>query len=87
MATFSDILDKVQGKIENWHSKTLSQVGKTVLVKVVASAILSSVMSTFLLPDGLCHQLDRAFKKKLVGISKGQISKSLPQILEVSVFA
>jgi hypothetical protein len=60
-ATFSNILDKVQAKIEGWRSKTLSQAGKTVLVKVVASAIPSYAMSTFLLPDGLCHQLDRAF--------------------------
>jgi hypothetical protein len=27
--TFSDILEKVQGKIEGWRSKTLSQAGKT----------------------------------------------------------
>jgi predicted PurR-regulated permease PerM len=59
---FSDILEKVQGKIEGWRSKTLSQVGKTILVKVVASAIPSYAMSYFLLLDGLCHALDKAFK-------------------------
>jgi len=69
-AAFSDILDKVQRKIEGWHSKTLSQAGKTVLVKVVASTIPSYVMSTFLLPDGLCHQLDWAFKKIWWGFPK-----------------
>jgi hypothetical protein len=69
-ATFSDILDKVQAKIEGWRSKTLSQAGKTVLVKVVASAIPSYAMSTFLLPDGLCHQLDRAFRNFWWGFPK-----------------
>jgi len=54
---FSDILEKVQGKIEGWRSKTLSQVGKTIFGKVVAYA-----MSYFLLLDGLCHALDKAFK-------------------------
>jgi hypothetical protein len=60
MAAFSEILDKVQGKIEGWRSKTLSQAGKTILIKVVAST--SYAMSSFLLPDGLCHKLDTAFK-------------------------
>jgi hypothetical protein len=53
--TFSNILDKVQAKIEGWRSKTLSQAGKMVMVKVVASAIPSYAMSTFLLPDRLSH--------------------------------
>jgi hypothetical protein len=61
-AAFSDILDKVQGKIEGWRSKTLSQAGKTVLVKVVASTIHSYAMSSFLLPKGFCRTLDKAFK-------------------------
>jgi hypothetical protein len=62
MAAFSEILDKVQGKIEGWRSKILSQAGKIVLIKVVASTIPSYAMSSFLLSDGLCHKLDTAFK-------------------------
>jgi exonuclease III len=62
VVAFSDILEKAQGKIAGWRSKTLSQAGKTVLVKVVASAIPSYAMSTFLLPDAFCHKLDIAFK-------------------------
>lgn len=54
-AVFLDILDKVQAKIDGWLSKTLSQARKTVLVKVVASAIPSYAMSTFLFPDEFCH--------------------------------
>jgi hypothetical protein len=52
--TFSDIIDEVNGKIEGWHSKTLSQASKTTFVKSVVSAIPSYAMSTFLLPNGLC---------------------------------
>jgi hypothetical protein len=69
MAGFSEILDKVQGKIEGWRSKTLSQAGKTILIKVVASTIPSYAMSSFLLPDGLCYKLDTAFEFMVV-ISK-----------------
>jgi hypothetical protein len=69
-AAFSDILDRVQGKIDGWRSKTLSQAGKTILVKVVASAIPSYAMSSFLLPDGFCHKLDLAFMNFWWGFSK-----------------
>jgi hypothetical protein len=55
-AAFSDILENVQGKIEGWRSKTLLQASKTILVKVVASAIPSYVMSFFLLPNGFCYK-------------------------------
>jgi hypothetical protein len=61
-ASFMDILDKVQGKIEGWRSKTLSQAGKSILIKVVVSSIPSYAMSSFLLPDILCKRLDTAFK-------------------------
>jgi hypothetical protein len=59
---FSDILDKVQRRIEGWRSKTLSQAGRSVLMKVVASSIPSYAMSSFLLPDNFCHKLDMTFK-------------------------
>jgi hypothetical protein len=32
-AAFKDILEKVSGKIEGWRAKTLSQVGRTMLIK------------------------------------------------------
>jgi hypothetical protein len=44
---FQPILDKVMGKIEGWQAKTLSQVGRTVLIKSTASSILLYSMSTF----------------------------------------
>jgi hypothetical protein len=73
MAAFSDLLEKIQGKIEGWRSKTLSQASKTILVKVVASAIPSYVMGSFMLPDGLCHQLDKAFKNFWRGFLKDKV--------------
>jgi hypothetical protein len=63
-------MEKVEGKIEGWRSKTLSQAGKTILVKVVASAFPSYDISSFLLPDGFCHNLDNAFKNFWWGFPK-----------------
>jgi hypothetical protein len=60
--SFMDILDKVHNKIEGWRAKSLSQAGKSVLLKVVASTIPSYAMSSFLFPEILCHRLDTAFK-------------------------
>jgi hypothetical protein len=69
-AAFSDILDKVNGKIEGWRSKTLSQASKTTLIKAVVSALPSYAMSSFQFPDGLCNQLDSAFKNFWWGFPK-----------------
>jgi hypothetical protein len=59
---FQGILDKVQNKIEGWRAKTLSQAGKLVLIKSVATVIPSYAMSSFLLPLSVCNSLDRSFK-------------------------
>ena len=59
---FKDILEKVFGKIEGWRAKTLSQVGRTVLIKLVASSIPSYAMSSFLMPISFSSYLDRILK-------------------------
>jgi hypothetical protein len=59
---FQPLIDKVLSKINGWRAKTLSQAGRTVLIKSTAAAIPTYAMSTFLLPSSLCHTLDRRFK-------------------------
>jgi hypothetical protein len=51
----------------------LPQAGKTILIKVLAFAIPSYTMSSFMLPDGLCHQLDEAFKIFWQGFPKDKV--------------
>jgi hypothetical protein len=75
-AAFRDILEKVSGKIEGWRAKTLSQAGRTVLIKSVAATIPSYAMSTFLLPTSFSSELDRIFKKIWWGFPKDK-SKNL----------
>ena len=67
---FKDILDKVSGKIEGWHAKTLSQAGRTVLIKLMASSIPSYDMSSFLMPISFSFSLDKIFKNLWWGFPK-----------------
>jgi hypothetical protein len=57
-AAFKDLLRKVSGKIEGWRAKTLSQAGRSVLIKSVAATIPSYAMSSFLLPTSIRSSLD-----------------------------
>jgi hypothetical protein len=59
---FQNIIEKMKSKVEGWRAKSLSQAGKLVLIKSVATAIPSYAMSTFLLPKSICNQLDKVFK-------------------------
>jgi hypothetical protein len=59
---FQPLIDKVLSKINGWRMKTLSQAGRTVLIKSTTAAIPTYAMSTFLLPSSLCKTLDRRFK-------------------------
>jgi len=59
---FQPLLDKVLSKINGWRAKTLSQAGRTVLLKATVAAIPTYAMSTFLLPSSFCRTLDRRFK-------------------------
>jgi ribonuclease HI len=69
-SAFKNILEKVSGKIEGWRAKTLSQAGRSVLIKLVAATIPSYAMSSFLLPTSISSTLDRTFKKIWWGFPK-----------------
>lgn len=54
---FSYLVDKVTSQIDGWKAKLLSQAGRTVLIKVVASSLSAYTMSHFLLPKAICSHL------------------------------
>jgi hypothetical protein len=56
--TFSYILDKVWKKLKGWKEKNLSFAGRGILIKAVAQVIPTYLMSNYLLPKSLCHQLE-----------------------------
>lgn len=59
---FIDVKEKVLTKIAGWKMRTLSQAGRTTLIKAVATAMPLCCMSTFLLPRGWYEDIDRLLK-------------------------
>ncbi|KAL2933269.1 hypothetical protein RDABS01_016388 [Bienertia sinuspersici] len=52
-AIFSCIKERIWKKLQGWKEKLLSKPGKEILIKAVAQAIPTYLMSIFKLPDGL----------------------------------
>jgi hypothetical protein len=73
--------------MEGWRAKTLSQVGKMVLIKAMAAVVPSYAMSTFLLPKSFCRRLDQMFQKLLVGFPSRENQKPISQILKLSLLS
>ncbi|XP_057425990.1 uncharacterized protein LOC130719383 [Lotus japonicus] len=55
---FNFVKDRVWKKLKGWKESALSRAGREVLIKAVAQAIPSYVMSCFILPDGICDQIE-----------------------------
>ncbi|XP_062114673.1 uncharacterized protein LOC133825790 [Humulus lupulus] len=53
------IKDKMRKKIEQWEGRFLSKAGKEILLKTVAQALPSYAMNVFLLPLGLCNDMEK----------------------------
>jgi len=49
---FSFVIDRVWKKLKGWKERYLSRAGKEVLIKAVAQAIPSYIMSCYKLPEG-----------------------------------
>ena len=56
----SFIKEKLEGRLQGWYSKTLSQGAKEVLLKSVALALPVYAMSVFRLPKDLCARITSA---------------------------
>ena len=55
--TFNDIKEKLVKKLAGWKEKLLSKASNEILIKAVAQAIPTYIMSCFKLPDTLCEEL------------------------------
>ncbi|WOL10733.1 hypothetical protein Cni_G19492 [Canna indica] len=85
---FSFVKDKVAKKIMNWKNKLLSIVGREILIKVVAQAAPTYVMSCFKLPVTTCHEINsliarfwwsgKTEDKKIHWKSRSYLCKSKP---------
>lgn len=61
--TFADIKNKILSKVSGWRAKLLSQAARTTLIKSVANAIPSYIMSIFFLPKGFSLELNAILRK------------------------
>lgn len=60
--TFSDLKERIFAKLAGWKAHLLSQAARTTLIKSVANAIPSYVMSLFLLPKTFCAEINSGLK-------------------------
>ena len=56
-STFNDIKEKLRKNLAEWKEKLLSKAGKEMLIKAVAQAIPTYIMSCFKIHDALCEEL------------------------------
>lgn len=68
---FAMVVEMVWKKMKGWKEKFLSRVGKEVLIKAIAQAILNYVMSCYKLPEGTCHEIESLFSKFWWGTKNG----------------
>ena len=59
---FEILKERVGKKRAGWKGKLLSMGGKEIFIKAVALAIPTYTMSCFLLPQGLCDDMERMMK-------------------------
>ena len=55
---FNRIKDQVGRKIARWKGKLLSHAEREILIKAVAQAMLTYMMSCFKIPNTLCKELN-----------------------------
>ncbi|MCI36412.1 ribonuclease H protein, partial [Trifolium medium] len=56
---FDYIQDRIWKKLTGWKEKHLSFAGRSTLIKAVAQAIPTYIMSCFLLPKNFCYHIER----------------------------
>jgi hypothetical protein len=56
---FNYLQERIWKKLKGWKEKNLSFAGRETLIKAVAQAIPTYIMSSFLIPIGVCEQLER----------------------------
>lgn len=57
-AIFSNLLDRLQRKLRGWKALKLSQTAREVLIKSIAQALPTYVMSCFAIPISIFHDME-----------------------------
>jgi hypothetical protein len=56
---FNFIQEKIWNKLKGWKERNLSFAGRGTLIRAVAQAIPTYIMSSFLIPKGICEQIEK----------------------------
>ena len=60
---FAEIKERVEKKLSRWKEKILSVGGQEILIKTVAQAIPTYIMSCFQIPKSLCDEIEGMIRK------------------------
>jgi len=60
---FAFLQDRIWKKVKGWKEKCLSKAGKETLIKVVAQAIPSYIMSCYKIPEGCSSNIEGMLSK------------------------
>lgn len=71
-STFNYISENVWKRVHGWSDRPMSRAGKEILLKAVAQAIPTYVMSCFLLPDGVCNKMKTIVSNHWWGVEAGK---------------
>ncbi|XP_058783591.1 uncharacterized protein LOC131658300 [Vicia villosa] len=69
---FSLLVERIWKKVKGWKEGFLSRAGKEVLIKAVAQAIPSYIMSCYKIPTGVCEEKERMLARFWWGAKNGE---------------
>ncbi|XP_031125131.1 uncharacterized protein LOC116027569 [Ipomoea triloba] len=64
---FTELLDRINGRLEGWKTKTLSVAGRVTLAKAVLNAIPTYTMQTSVLPARVCLEIEKRTRRFIWG--------------------
>jgi hypothetical protein len=62
-ASYIELKERIFAKVLGWKARLFSQAARTTLIKYVANAIPSYIMSIFLLPKNFCLEINSILRK------------------------
>ena len=69
-SSYQYLVENIQKRIEGWQTKYLSMAGRATLIKASITSIPTYAMQTTLLPQKICHHIDKLSRNFLWGGSE-----------------
>ena len=58
-SSYQYLVENIRKRIEGWQTKYRSMTGRAILIKASITSILTYAMQTTLLPQKICHHIDK----------------------------